>query len=128
METPVPRRFHLPGQNHARRLKHFAHPNGRRTHIAATPEDQAHLIKQLTHEDPDGNFDVLIQGTPEAHSVIRELHAHSEARRESLRIEHGEVYDQFEKVKEDLDHLSSELNKISDHGVNNALPLLNGRS
>jgi hypothetical protein len=115
--TPTPRHLHLPGEGHARRLKHFVLPNGRRIHIAPTPEDRARLLKELTHEDPEANFDVLIQGTPEAHSVIRELHAHSEARRESLRLEHGEVYEQFEKVKEELDHLSGELDKITDHGV-----------
>lgn len=117
---PTSHHLHLPGQGHARRLKHFVLPNGRKVHIAQTPEDQARLLKELTHEDPGANFDVLIQGTPEAHSVIRELHAHSEARRESLRLEHGEIYEQFEKVKDELDHLSGELNKISDHGVNDA--------
>jgi hypothetical protein len=110
--------LHLPGQGHARRLKHFVLPNGRRIHIAPTPEEQTRLLKELTHEDPSANFDVLIQGTPEAHLVIRELHAHGAARRESLRAEHGDVYEQFEKVKEKLDHLSGELNKITDHGVN----------
>jgi hypothetical protein len=115
---PTPHHHHLPDEGHARRLKHFVHPNGRRIHIASTPEEQARLLKELTHEDPNVNFDVLIQGTPEAHSVIRELHAHSEARRDSLRLEHGEVYEQFEKVKEELDQLSGELNKITDHGVN----------
>lgn len=117
-EDRAPRHIHLPGEGHARRLKHFVLPNGRRIHIAPTPEEQARLLKELTHEDPSANFDVLIQGTPEAHSVIRELHAHSEARRESLRAEHRDVYEEFEKVKEELDHLSGELNKITDHGVN----------
>ena len=116
----TPHHLHLPGEGHARRLKHFFLQNGRRIHIASTPEEQARLLKELTHEDPNANFDVLIQGTPEAHSVIRELHAHREARRDSLRLEHGEVHDQFEKVKEELDHLSGELNKITDHGVNDA--------
>lgn len=115
--NPNHHHHHIPSESHARRLKHFVLPNGRRIHIATTPEEQARLLKELTHEDPNQNFDVLIQGTPEAHTVIRELHAHSEARRESLRLEHGDVYEQFEKVKEELDHLSGELNKITDHGV-----------
>jgi hypothetical protein len=125
--TPTPHHLHLPGQGHARRLKHFVLPNGRKVHIAPTPEDQARLLKELTHEDPQANFDVLIQGTPEAHLMIRELHAHSQARRDSLRQEHGEIYEQFEKVKEELDHLSGELNKITDHGVSDAQLILKGQ-
>ena len=49
--------------------------------------------------------------------MIQELHAHHEARRESLRERHSTVYDEFEKVRSDLDTLAAELHHISEHGI-----------
>jgi hypothetical protein len=45
-----------------KRLRQFLRPNGRRVHIAQTPEDQARLKKELL---PPEDFDVYIHGTDE---------------------------------------------------------------
>jgi low temperature requirement protein LtrA len=49
--------------------------------------------------------------------AIRELHGHHERRRNTLREQHGEIYDQFENVKTELDLLSEELHNLTEHGV-----------
>ena len=49
--------------------------------------------------------------------AIRELHSHHENRRNSFREKHGEIYDQFENVKTELDLLSEELHNLTEHGV-----------
>jgi low temperature requirement protein LtrA len=49
--------------------------------------------------------------------AIRELHSHHESRRNTLREKHGEIYDQFETVKTELDLLSEELHNLTEHGV-----------
>ena len=99
------------------RIKHLIHPDGRSIHVVQTPEENVKLRTELSKTTPDGDFDVIIQGTTEHYAIIRELHAHHEAQREGLKQQHGEIYDQFEKVKEDLDHLNNELNKMTDSGV-----------
>ena len=99
------------------RIRHLTHPDGRSIHVVQTPEEHLKLKTELSKTTPDGDFDVIIQGTTEHFAIIRELHAHHEAQREGLKLQHGEIYDQFEKVKEDLDHLNHELNKMTDSGV-----------
>ena len=103
--------------HHARRLLHFIRPSGRHVHIAHTPEQHEELRKQLTSHYTDQEFDVYIHGTPEHIDAVRELHAYHEAARDRLRAEHGPIYDQFEQVKDDLDHLNEELHQITEHGV-----------
>jgi hypothetical protein len=49
--------------------------------------------------------------------AIRELHAHHEHHRDSLRNRHGEIYDEFEHVRQELDALSTELHMLTEHGV-----------
>lgn len=102
---------------HARRLLHFVRPTGRHVHIAHTPEQHEKLMKELISQYADGQFDVYIHGTPDHIDAVRELAAHHEAERERLRQQHGDIYDQFEKVKDDLDHLNEELHHITEHGV-----------
>ena len=113
-DTPKVR---TPSHHLIRNRHHLSHPDGRQIHIAQTPEDHLKLQDELSKACPEDDFHVMIQGSTEHFAVIRELHAHHEARRESLRQEHGSVFEQFEKVREDLDHLARELNQMSDHGV-----------
>lgn len=101
----------------SQRLRHYVHPNGRHIHIAHTPEDHGRLHQELIQEYPEQDFDILIQGTSEHFALIRELHSHHETRRESLRQQHGDLFDQFEAVQEELNHLSQELGKVTDQGV-----------
>jgi hypothetical protein len=50
-----------------RRLRHFFRPDGRKVHIAATPEEVEKLKRKLSVSDPtlmgDKGFDVVIHGS-----------------------------------------------------------------
>ena len=48
---------------------------------------------------------------------MREIHAFHEDKRHHLRSQHGQIYDEFELVKSELDSLADELLNLSDHGV-----------
>lgn len=48
---------------------------------------------------------------------MREIHAFHEDRRHHLRTQHGQIYDEFELVKSELDTLANELLHLSDLGV-----------
>lgn len=107
-----------PHVDHAReRLRHLAHPDGRKIHIAHTPEEHVKLQKELSQNQSSDQFDVVISGSPEHLAVVRELHAHHSARRDTLRDIHGAVFHEFEKVRNDLDHLAHELSQLTHHGV-----------
>ena len=103
--------------HHGHRLRKLLHPNGKRIHIAATPDEHRRLEKDLQHIEPDGNFDVYIHGSKEHLDAVREIHNHHEQRRHHLRSTHGNIYDEFEKVRRDLDVLSEEMHALTDHGV-----------
>ena len=118
VQSPQLGPHHHPHVEHAKeRLRHLVHPDGRRIHIAHTPEEHVKLQKDLSQQEGSNQFDVVISGSPEHLAIVRELHAHHSARRETLRNIHGEVYNEFEKVRNDLDHLSQELNHLTHHGV-----------
>ena len=104
--------FHTP-----RRLKKLLRPNGRRVHIAATPEEHIHLTRSLPNIEPDDNFDCYIHGSNEHLDAVREIHAHNEQRREHLRTTHGQVYDEIEHVRMELDTLADEMHHLTEHGV-----------
>jgi hypothetical protein len=59
----------------------------------------------------------VISGSPEHLEALRQVHSHYDERREMLRAKHGPDYDEFENVRAELDHLSSELHMLSDHAV-----------
>ena len=48
---------------------------------------------------------------------MREIHSFHENRRHHLRTQHGQIYDEFELVKSELDTLADELLHLSDLGV-----------
>ncbi|KAI9884875.1 MAG: tRNA-specific adenosine deaminase subunit tad3 [Watsoniomyces obsoletus] len=101
--------------HNGRRLRQFLRPDGRRVHIAQSPEEEIKLRKHL--ESTDEPFDVYIHGSPEHVEALREIHGHHERKHEELRHQHGEVFEDFEKVRLELDALSSELRMITEHGV-----------
>ena len=112
VSTPIPHQGHR-----GRRLRQLLRPNGRRVHIAATPEEHLRLTNTLPNTEPDDNFEVHMHGSGEHLEAVREIHAHHEQRRHALKTQHGEVYDEFENVRTELDNLSDELQDLTDHGV-----------
>ena len=99
------------------RLRHFLHPNGMKIHVASDPEEAAHLRRQLQQIHEEHEFDIYISGTPEHLDALRQAQAHHEDRREELRTTHGELFDRFAEVHEELDALAHELDRVTAHGV-----------
>lgn len=99
------------------RVRHFLHPDGRRIHVASSPEEIASLRKKLTNVHKEGDFDILLSGTPEHLDALREAHNHHETRLTDFQKQHGEVYSQFASVHAELDVLSNELERVTTHGV-----------
>jgi hypothetical protein len=101
----------------SRRLRSFALPDGREVHIALSPEEALSLRQRLNLIKKDESFDLVINGSPEHLEALRRAHSHHEQRRQDLRERHGEMYDEFERVREELDALSVDLHMLSDHAV-----------
>lgn len=97
------------------RLRHFLSPDGRRIHIALSPEDAESIRKRL--EGVAEPFDVHISGSPEHLDALRKAHSHHEQRCDAFRERYTEVYDQFHDLHHDLDALAEELNRVSERGV-----------
>ncbi|CAD6582287.1 MAG: hypothetical protein ASARMPREDX12_000893 [Alectoria sarmentosa] len=75
------------------------------------------MCSTLPNVEPDANFDCYLHGSIEHLDALRELHTYHEGRKEHLRSKHGQLYDEFELVKSELDTLADELLHLSDHGV-----------
>ena len=116
-ETPSGTSTPHKAYHRGRRLRRFLKPDGGRVHIAATPEEHIKLKQTLPHIEPDDNFEVHIHGSEEHLDAIRQIHAHHEQRHQTLKTKHGDIYEEFEAVRADLDLLSDELNNLTDHGV-----------
>jgi low temperature requirement protein LtrA len=104
-------------QGRSKRQRSFALPDGREVHIALSPDEAARLRQRLKTIKDDGTFDVVIQSSPEHINYLKLAHSHHEERRRDLRTRHGEAYDEFERVKQELDALSVDLHMLSDHAV-----------
>lgn len=99
------------------RVRHFLHPDGRRIHVASSPEEVSQLRKKLSNVNKDEEFDIFLSGTPEHLEALREAQTHHETRLTDFQRQHGEVYNQFANVRAELDALSSELDRVTTHGV-----------
>ena len=99
------------------KIRHFLHPDGKRIHVANSPEEAIHLRKQLEALHKDGEFDVFITGTQEHLQAVRRAQEHHEARRDELRQQHQDIYERFAAVHAELDVLSSEMERVTTHGV-----------
>ncbi|KAI9803941.1 MAG: hypothetical protein M1833_000222 [Piccolia ochrophora] len=104
-------------RHRGRRLRQLLHPDGRKIHIALSPEEAEALKRQLSDTPNNEPFDLYIQGSPEHLQALRDIHSHQEQKRAALREKHSDVYDEFENVRLELDALSSELHMLTDHGV-----------
>ena len=109
-----PRHF---GHEAQKRIRHFLHPDGKRIHVAHSPEEALHLRSKLARLHQDDEFDVYISGTPEHLDAIRKAQQHHEARRAELHAEHKDIYERFADVHAELDNLSNELDRVTTHGV-----------
>ena len=99
------------------RIRHFLHPNGKKIHVAASPTDVETLRKTVSAIEKEGDFELVIHGSPEHVEALRDTHAHHEDRRMMLREKHGDLFDELEGVIRDMDSLSNELHAISEHAV-----------
>lgn len=99
------------------RVRQFLHPDGRRIHIASSPEEVLHLRETLSETQQDQRFDILLSGTPEHLEALREAQMHHETRLTEFQEQHGDVYRLFASTHADLDALSSELDRVTKHGV-----------
>jgi len=113
--TATPVSHHHPHHT-AKRLRHFFLPSGRKVHVASSPDDVEHMRPRLSTIEKD-EFDLVIHGSPEHVDALRETHNHHEQTREELRAQHGDLFDEFERVIRELDTLSHELHAISEHAV-----------
>jgi low temperature requirement protein LtrA len=108
----------MAGKYHrSKRLKSFALPDGREVHIALSPEEALSMRRRLEAIKDGESFDLVISGSPEHIEALRQAHSHHEQRRHALREKHGDAYDEFERVREDLDSLSIDLHMLTDHAV-----------
>ncbi|ESZ94376.1 hypothetical protein SBOR_5240 [Sclerotinia borealis F-4128] len=105
--------------NHQRghRLRNFMLPNGRKVHIAPSPEEAETLRRRLSITEKDQPFDLVINGSPEHLDALRTARTHHENKQQALKEKHGDAYDEIENVKTELDALVSELYMLTDHSV-----------
>lgn len=111
--TSTPHGHHHRGQ----RLRNFMLPNGRKVHIAPSPEEAETLRHRLSTIEKDQPFDLVINGSPEHLDALRTAHSYHENKRQALKDKYGDAYDEFENVKSELDALVSELHMLTDHAV-----------
>lgn len=111
--TSTPHSHHHKGH----RLRNFVLPNGRKVHIAPSPEEAKPLRRHLSAIEKDQPFDLVMNGSSEHLDALRVAHSHHENKRQELKNKHGHIYDEFENVKSDLDALVSELHMLTDHSI-----------
>ncbi|KAK5110908.1 hypothetical protein LTR62_005446 [Meristemomyces frigidus] len=105
------------GHEAREKLRHFLHPDGKRIHVASSPEEALQLRKKLSDRHEEHEFNVYISGSPEHLDAVREARQHHEARRAELEATHKDIYDRFADVHAELNLLSSELERVTTHGV-----------
>lgn len=136
--TNHPQSEHHAHLHHAgRRLRHFLRPDGRKVHIVHSPDEAEKLKKDIIRrksevvgwnsgnttekggDDGSGDleYDIVVHGSVDHITALRETHLHHEQARENLRIKHGKEFDEFERVVKELDRLSTELHMVSEHAV-----------
>lgn len=104
---------HHHGAHLRERLRHFLHPNGKKIHVAASPEEAISLKARLSQIHSDDDFEIYISGTPEHLDALRSAQNHHEDRRDQLRQEHPEMFERFSKVQDELDALAMELDRVT---------------
>lgn len=118
----VSRAQHLPFHHthHKRhRLLHLIHPSGKHIHVVHHPRDLDERRRELArqHDDEKIDYELVVYGTPEHLSAVRDIQSHNLAKRETLRQKHPDVFQEFDLVHETLDHLSDELNHLTNRAI-----------
>lgn len=111
---------HFHHRRHApHRLLHLEHPSGKHFHIVHHPHEVEAKRHELAKDDKKVNHDhdVLVYGTPEHLSCIRDVQDHHLSRRHNLREKNAELFEEFDQLHDTLDHLSDEINRLTDHAV-----------
>jgi hypothetical protein len=117
-KTHEHRHPHLHGHHSARRFLQFVHPHNGKTYVVCNdPEHLERRRTELTKENTDDSFELILHGSAEHLEAIRELHAHHETKRDELRGQHGELFEQFDHVKSELDALAAEIHNVTAHAV-----------
>ncbi|KAF2826183.1 hypothetical protein CC86DRAFT_25909 [Ophiobolus disseminans] len=108
---------HLHGHSgkRVRRLLHL--PDGRKVHVASSPDEANTLRKTLSAANEKDDFDLVIHGSPEHIEALRTTHAHHTTQHQNLRTQHPALSQEFEHIIHELDALSSELHTLSHHAV-----------
>ena len=60
------------GHHTGKKLKHFMRPDGRKVHIARSPDEANHMRRKLSNANEKEDFDLVIHGSPEHVSSIQE--------------------------------------------------------
>ncbi|KAI1321682.1 hypothetical protein F5Y16DRAFT_66896 [Xylariaceae sp. FL0255] len=101
------------------RLRHFFHPDGRKIHVAHSPEEAVSLRRQLSlaQQHIQTSFDIYLSGSKEHLDALRSAQAYHRLQREELRSKDPDSFARFENVHLELDALSHELDRVTTNGV-----------
>lgn len=94
-----------------RRPQEFTLPSGKKV-ITTLPEDLEDLRRKYSNQD-EMQVEIVIHGSPEHSSYLRETREHHERRRTKLREEHGPAFAEWEDVQNRLNSVNSELERLS---------------
>ena len=53
------------GHHTGKRLRHFLRPDGRKVHIASSPDEANHMRRKLSTAEEKEDFDLVVHGSPE---------------------------------------------------------------
>lgn len=94
-----------------RRPQEFTLPNGKKV-IATLPEDLEDLRRKYSNQD-EMQVEIVIHGSPQHSSYLRETREHHERRRNRLREQHGPAFAEWEDVQNQLNSVNTELERMS---------------
>ncbi|EOA88521.1 uncharacterized protein SETTUDRAFT_160398 [Exserohilum turcica Et28A] len=100
-----------------KRLRQFLRSDGRKVHIASSPDEANSMRRKLSTANEKEGFELVVHGSPEHIEALRHTHAHHEDRHKQLQEQYGDLAQEFERVIRELDALSTELHMVSEHAV-----------
>ncbi|KPM35125.1 hypothetical protein AK830_g11441 [Neonectria ditissima] len=94
-----------------RRPQEFTLPSGKKV-IATLPEDLEDLRRKYSNQD-EMQVEIVVHGSPQHSSYLRETREHHERRRNRLREQHGPAFAEWEDVQNQLNSVNTELERMS---------------